>query len=385
MVRLDSRGVWVRRLSVATLVAVVACAGDGPATSLPPVPRAGVGDPCFADADCPSEMCLSIGYCSAPCADDRDCGTSHGYVCGVGTGGVHQCVPQCPSTLYHYVCVGGVSTACAVAGSPSDCETCGCGPSRRCDPGVGCVSLGGYPGEACLTDSECRSSNCSRLAGVCRVAIGDSCSAHDCDLCVVRTSGSSYCSSECRTDADCDGDVCFGSFGPEYFTCRPRCSGASDPSCPGSCQLVGDMRFVCTCTGCTTLALRGVGQECNDDAMCAASACLGRVLCVGAECQGFGYCTTSCTTDAACGAEGRCVDVPCVEGPTIECGHVCLPACGADGTCDPTYSPYHCAALPDVDGSTVMVCDARLADGDGPCRTGRDCESGNCVSATCAP
>lgn len=90
-----------------------------------------------------------------------------------------------------------------------------------------------------------------------------------------------------------------------------------------------------------------VGSACGE--------CDGDLVCV-ADVPG-GYCTTQCSTNADCGADGACVE------------NVCYRACGDDTDCRPSYA---C-----MNAGDVSVCD--VGESTGP---GSEGEAGNCAN-TC--
>ncbi|AUX38979.1 uncharacterized protein SOCE26_003610 [Sorangium cellulosum] len=169
-----------------------------------------------------------------------------------------MCLPACASDEYDsFVCLGDTSAACeyAVAREPGVfCEQCGCGPSLRCEPGVGCLPKRRL-GEPCEDDGDCVSDNCSIDEHVCRVAVGAACTAENCDICYVEPSGWSFCSRYCHGDGRWHGcgerGECVASdqFHLDGSECWPVCTGSDPAECPGYCLLLEENLKVCDCFG----------------------------------------------------------------------------------------------------------------------------------------
>jgi hypothetical protein len=371
-----------------TLMLLGACDG-GRAT--PPDRLGGRFEYCERNAECQSGYCLLSaigGRCSLPCTSTSECDpATTGTQCGLGPDGTMACVPACGAPDSGYACVDGVSVACERVDDDRQCLACGCDPSLRCEPGVGCLAKSEVGGN-CRQDSDCRTGNCSTFAGVCRVPVGQACTANDCDRCLTAAGGWSYCSRECDDVEQCNGDQCLGSPETGFFTCRPGCTSFGDASCPGTCQYPsdgGELFCACDYQTCPTVEPpRQVGQPCYSDSHCATGACYAHRECGGPfkdECIDRGVCTQACESDASCGAGNTCVAVPCVEGQTTECGKLCLPTCSDAEPCD-AYT--FCVARPAAGGATAMVCDARQPEG-ASCWSGLDCQSGKCIDRRCAP
>lgn len=325
------------RLHVVSLasmtLALVACVGggDGP----PPVPTGSRCD--WDDGACESGLCRDF-VCTEACTSDADCAGN--------AGGLVQC---------------GLANVCVVP----------------------LADLG----ETCTGDRDCRSGNCSAVAGVCRVPLETACDATNCDICLSDGSGWSYCSRDCIYDAgiECPEDRCVGYLDQNFFYCWPSCTG-----CRGECRTTSDgsIRYCDARLGTDwtmTSAPAAELQPCRFDSMCSEGTCLAAPSCDSrsSSCTGSrGYCSAACSSDADCGG-GHCVDVPCDAGSTDpNCGPRCLPGCEVGSGFNPCspLADATCRALRGVDGSSVGVCDPRNDDG-GRCRTDDDCASGACSSA----
>jgi hypothetical protein len=363
---------WLAVVAVAAAQLVGGCSSDG---SSPKVP---VGKYCQSDPECGGGGFCLENKCSKPCKEDRDCSQddsgAYPLVCGVDPQGASSCVPDCEHND-GYVCLDGVSTACAQA--PDDqCETCGCPNSQRCEPGVGCMPKRAA-GEPCKSDDDCNTDNCSDFAGVCRVPIGSACTASNCDTCL-SAEGWSYCSKECGGNYECAGGLCLGYAG--VFYCRPPCSSFSDDSCPGqSCKLFIDEQtrqqaYHCDCANsgdCKWLEEpHPLGSTCRGDSECAGQLC-DRVVTRTDELGRFefgGLCSQPCKTSAECGAGFACAAVGQPH---------CLP------TCETSCGIGSCVSLPTTEGQSAGMCWVKRAEGS--CWEPNDCQSGSCAGGNCAP
>ena len=330
-----------------------------------------IGERCTTDADCATGVCLAANgaserVCTSPCTTDAECATGAGVgslVCGravcASPEGCLQCVPRCGGGS-GYTCVDGVSTDCVFADG-THCLDCGCANAAdHCVREVGCMPPGPV-GAACILDRDCASRSCSTFAHVCRVAVGAPCNTTNCDACLGLPDGTTHCSRECRTPADCNGEACVGSTALSYFECRP-------PVCAG--------------TACTVArAPRAVGEACHADAECGSGTCFSTQRCVGSECIGEGWCSGPCTASSDCGPGTSCVLIPCAAGQTAGCGSVCLHACS--GFTDCGVFGGSCSALETPERTLASVCDVRRDAGRG-CADDRECLSARCVSRTCA-
>jgi hypothetical protein len=368
---------WMR----AAVVAAVLMAGlpvQGCSSPSDAGPKLEVGAWCGANADCPGGFCLERS-CSKHCSADADCAEYGGLACGVDASGERSCVPQCGSFGSHYACIAGVATSCEVA-SDQYCEDCGCPSTQRCEPDQGCMPKRPV-GEPCKTDDDCNTDNCSSFAGVCRAPIGAACDSTSCDVCLV-ADGWSYCSRECSGNSECGSGLCLGN--ADTFYCRPPCSSFSDASCPGSkCDVFIDdlshrTSYYCDCVDSQTCkwtaSAHPLGQECRYDSDCEGNLCDR----VGTKIDPFygrlfeGMCSQPCATTAECGAGFACAMVGSPH---------CLPTCTDPDT--DTCAIGDCVGLPTAEGASANLCWIKRAGGE--CVEPTDCQSGNCVSGSCAP
>ncbi len=145
-----------------------------------------IGDFCTAKTDCAQGLCFE-GSCTMECRSSDDCAGTLLEACGVTAEGSF-CMRGCEYFRLGVTCIDDVPTACSVAGE-GHCEDCGCPSTLRCEDGA-CVEKLAV-GEPCAESTDCKSDNCSDFAGICRVPVGASCDASNCDGCLV-SSGSSY-------------------------------------------------------------------------------------------------------------------------------------------------------------------------------------------------
>lgn len=354
-------------------------------------------------------------HCVMSCSSDEDC-TADVFT-GACTNGFCEfaCTGERTRLYGDRLCVGGREIECAEL-DDSYCDVCeGRCPGQRCVMQVGCAPLSNV-GEPCDSDSDCRTNNCSLFAGVCRVPLETDCDDTNCDLCI--SDGPwSYCSRECRSTSDCPGERCAGSSGgptkTDYFYCRPPCTAA----CPGECTSNTSGTRLCTAPAGVSWSMSDPTRpllapcryqaHCGDAECAAAPSCVRPRLACGTD---RGYCTTECSSDAECGADGNCVMLSCPPGVTEGCGMRCLPSCELNPICS-SIAGAHCSELPNALGQLVRVCDPRnrltayctqhqhcassncsstfqcvAAEGSSngtPCGVASDCASGNCQAGTC--
>jgi len=213
---------------------------------------------CIADSECGADGQCIKGSCAKSCTTSAECNTIS--VCGIAPNGSRRCVPICTDHYIpiqgdipiqgfndlstRYACVNGVSTACLRL-DDTHCVACGCGPNLVCTD-TGCAPKRAV-GEACRTDLDCISDNCSSKIGTCRVPVGQPCNQTNCDLCRINADTAyQYCSRACVNSSSCRGGVCINE------TCFPMC----DASCPGECRAFtgnGTGGIYCPCYPCNTL------------------------------------------------------------------------------------------------------------------------------------
>lgn len=332
-----------------------------------------VGKQCLSSKDCASGQCFE-GSCTIECESSDDCESTKLPACGVTEIG-SLCMRGCDLFRQDYTCVDEAPTACSIAGD-GHCEDCGCPSSQRCDEGE-CIDK--LPvGDACTSDSDCKSDNCSDFAGVCRVPVGATCDETNCDGCLVST-GSSYCSRRCDGSSQCGAGECLGSESEGYF-CRMPCNGFSDPACPGSrCDLATGTpatEYFCDCLDTRACvwneAPHPLGARCSDDSTCESGLCDSGP--VGSSVSNYslvGLCTKPCATNQDCDDGFLCIR------PQDKA--ICLPVC------DTTCAIGTCLAATDIEGgSGHQVCWAKAPLG-AFCRQFADCQTGNCVAQKCAP
>ncbi len=376
----------------------------------------GVGDSCDDSEPCSIGLtCTEVKgdtapwgatrVCTTACASDADC-ASFGLVCGTIADGSRGCLASCASQP-HAPCIDGIPTACAVAG-PTECELCGCAPTERCEPGVGCEPRR-QVGEPCTRDGDCNTDNCSVYNRVCRVAMGQNCTADNCDVCMSANDGWSFCSRICDFDSVCGAGNCLRMYEGWDYMCYPSCSSSSDESCHGDCWY-GSANLYCDCSNCAiTSAKRPLGASCTGAGDCQSGTCLTRSTYDSSR-EDYvysGLCSGDCSSHAECSSSARCVGIPCVDAEMEGgCGGHCLPLCSSelpcqsgecrsftlDGTevvnvCDPRFSDGHACDDPDDCASltcTRGICGtpAPLANGEG-CTLSAECASNNCVASIC--
>ena len=337
------------------------------------------GDICMAATECAGGVCEQ-GQCLTECKSNEDCRGAHRDeqsafldTCAVTQTG-KRCLASCVYLATDFTCIDDVPTACSVAGE-GHCEACGCPSTLRCVAGQ--CSEKAAVGEPCNRRSDCKSDNCSGFAGVCRQPVGASCTTANCDLCITGTSsGSSYCSRECASSADCGAGECV-SFGNEYY-CQLPCPGLGEPPCPGGCRYTsgGSGREVlyCDCRypECRVMAdLHPLGASCTDDSICESGNCDMAATSSDPLHGGTSYrgiCSKPCAASNDCGAGFSCA--------AVETPH-CLPHC--ESNC----SGGTCLDLPTVEGETSKLCWAKHGEGSF-CVGASDCQTGNCIKGACA-
>lgn len=221
-----------------------------------------LGSNCELNADCDSSLCLSgaathqadteVAFCSQSCSVDDDCefsARSGGMICATGPSGAQICAPPCHEPN-GFACVGGDTVACSQVGD-GYCAQCGCPTGERCSLEQKCEPLASE-GDGCEGDADCLSDNCGS-GGQCRVAIGDSCDASNCDMCLSQGSWS-FCSRECEIQQECDGVAyCLKPAGTDGFSCKPICNAENDTdACPVDCKRAEnrDTDWYCECEDC---------------------------------------------------------------------------------------------------------------------------------------
>jgi hypothetical protein len=383
---------------------------------------------------CVSLVCDTDGKCGIANGDPTCTSTTGATVCrstlcattGPNAGKCEQCVanttcaaatPVCDATANTCVVCNGddgatATDACPTSALPfcTQAGTCGaCASDADCTNGTHagafCNTTTGACGSSCTTDSECGAGNwCNKVtaAGLCqpKVQNGSPVPGGACNGAVATRA---CVAGVCDTDKDCgyaNGDgAC--TTGTATTVCRSgicatagansgRCVACSTSStCSGASP-------VCDATSNTCVACNG------DDGTTATAACPGTTAPYCTTTGACGTCTTnaSCsgtshggafcdTTSGACGSACK-LDTDC---PT---GDWCDDLSGT-GICQPRTAngagvPGGSCGTNDSIGARACVssvCDAKgndcgYANGDGPCTTNAQCQSGDCVSGTCA-
>lgn len=134
---------------------------------------------CVSDADCPANSgCVDLPCVGASTDESRSCGTHCLPKCSEST----DCIGTCHTMTTAQAVIDtfcdprrGDNQAC---NSADDCVSDKCGTGNTCTPIAGKAN-----GSACLTSTECASSNC--VGGACRgkSLMGDPCTvANDCSV-----------------------------------------------------------------------------------------------------------------------------------------------------------------------------------------------------------
>lgn len=389
------------------------------------------------------EICRD-GFCREACLSDVDCSAPRG-VCDVSTGICVSCVQPtdcgenatCESTECVFFCESDV--ACGAAEfcdeSTGVCEARECSAPTDCRGGFDCRDFRCVPLEPIVCEAgntrcndaadgviTCGRDGTEELEAPCGseqlcVEEADDASCVDV-LCAPFEIGciSAQTAFACdelgvsRTEFDCgDGRYC------DAGVCKPLVCEAGTVICDGNllvtCDELGAEVTVQACSETAACVASAAGCVCVDGA-CEARVCTpGAGRCVGAAAQscsadGLGYeDPVTCDADELCVA-GACLERRCTAG-TRECIGETLVVCNADGTnrtetdcaaseqlCTATGAGAACSPRvcePDsvgceVDGATVLTCDARGAVLTATrCATGTYCNGGACLDQLCAP
>lgn len=381
---------WAQRVALAACLLLSACtqtpdpADDGPRGSSR---RLEAGETCSLDLECREGLICHASRRVCICVSDASC--ARGEHCNPFTG---ACVPEIAGCLADEDCADDQwcdrsSRVCLHL--RAFCESCErnaqCGPGNRCVRQEG--SAFGFCGSACASDDDCplRATHC--FAGQC--VPNTTCA--DLRPCVADTL------LPCSRDLDCPpqaAQIC------EAGRCVAEHSGCAYGR---SCDPVSRV-CVPSCAA---------DEECGNDARCVAGACHPVLRCAhDEECpwgeicrrepgQGEGVCSQSCTSDASCPLEERCVPVGgrfvCVEGCEEDAD--CLPwkRC-LDGVCTEGFCQTSAVCAPcerceqgrceAVEGTFCKSCGTEGFDptcGPGAlCVNGAcapPCEAGECPSA----
>ena len=312
--------------------------------------------------------------CSKACTSDGECDSR--TACGVGPDGSQMCLGFCNPGPENIACVDGRSTACE-ATDGTHCEQCGCAAADYCREGEGCFPMADLGG-ACDVDAGCTQKNCDKYLQVCRVPVGQACTADNCEACMSQ-GGWSYCSRECESSTDCNGGVCAGSVQFGRF-CHLQCARYDRGACPEECAELGAPLgepgpMFCPCESCTVaVAPRPLGARCKSDAECTSRRCFD-----GGIFDMRGFCSQPCEASADCGEGSVCADIPCAPNETESCGKWCSTICAAPAEC---VAGGYCHPLVSTEGEPVSACDLKLPAGE-TCTSASECQSGVCVEGRC--
>ena len=321
----------------ATTNACVVCNGDDgatgtdtcPTSALPFCAPAGTCGKCATDADCangihPGPFCNpASGACGSTCQIDSECGAGN-WCNGVTAAGLCQPKVQNGSPVPGGACSGAIAARACVAGVCDPDKSCGyANGDGACTTGAGSVV--------------CRSGICASTGS----------SAGKCVACATSSTCSSLtpvCDSTSNTCVACDGD--------DGTNTTHGCPGTAAPYCAatGAC---GTCTSNTACTGPSH-----AGPLCNTMS---------------------GACGTTCKVDADCAAGDWCDDLAGAgicqpetpNGATVPGG-----SCGID---DAVGARACASRVCDSNGN-----DCGYANGDGPCATDAQCQSGICDRGNCS-
>ncbi len=263
--------------------------------------KGNIGDSCTTGSDCLSSTCadtsldpgLTGGYCTILGCNTTNKPCPAGSTCIDPGAGVSLCFATCdPGT---HVCRSGYVCQPDLAGNPGK-GFCApqCTKASDCPAGAVCDTAdGGY----CSTPPTCDPASPS-------CASGTTCTATS------QSSTGGFCFPDCTSISDCkSGEVC-----------QPTAAGSSAGVCvPPPCTGNNDCPVGATC-----VAQASGLDYCAPPKTCTGSCSDSTTSCVG------GYCLPKCsgsTSDADCAAIQTGLTCNDAAG-------VCMPACGAGGTCD---------------------------------------------------
>jgi hypothetical protein len=221
---------------------VVACTASSETTS-----RKAAGWACAQDSDCePGLFCdseevrSSRYFCKKPCTGNAECGDD---TCGLTGSGQRACGPRCdPSSSTESIydgkprdllCVDGARVPCLFA--PVDTCRCECPEGEHCrikDARPVCAPARPL-GEPCDAHLQCASGHCGGdiQARVCQVAVGQKCTADNCERCQ-----NGYCQANCDGIRECpDETVCIHESFSNTSGCRLKCSDTKPCPAPLKC------------------------------------------------------------------------------------------------------------------------------------------------------
>jgi hypothetical protein len=259
-------------------------------------------DPCPALEECDEDAGCSGLSCSGGQCDAASCADGHnGLETGVDCGGASAC-PRCPVGQACVVDADCASNLCVSLSCAPQAESCIDARVSGAETGIDC---GGPdcaacpPGRPCMSNSDCRSAHCTN--GACALgAVGAACSSGtDCQWgnCVDSVCGLSTGTGACGNGADCGSGVC------EQGQCVR--SGASE-----TCAVHTDcLSLACSLGSCAlgvVGAQCGVDGDCLNDT-CRVGQCL--TAPVGGPCSANAECVTELCAAGACALGAA--DSPC--------------------------------------------------------------------------
>ncbi|HSZ82547.1 MAG TPA: hypothetical protein VLA14_09700 [Polyangia bacterium] len=322
-----------------------------------------LGQPCGADVECLSGICVE-----GVCCDDACGGACHSCALASSMG---HCTPLAAGAVDSKgVCVDEGATTC--------------GTNGRCDGSSGCQKY--KPGtvcapETCAGNVYTPASTCS-ATGQCAPPDSLPCAPYTCngnacfDACTVdqncvspNTCNSNSCGQKMRGASCSDPTTCLSGFCAQGVCCDTACAG----SCT-SCALSGALG---TCTNVPSDAQDPAGlcadegaASCGTNGKCEAGACeryAPGTSCEDSTCPGG---TTMFTPGSTCDGQGACVTPASSSCFPFQCGvTVCNASCTTDAECAaPAVCTNGSCGLKDV-GKT--------------CADGTECHSGFCAQGVC--
>jgi MYXO-CTERM domain-containing protein len=301
-------------------------------------PCARLGQPCGADTECSTGLCLDTGVgsrvCTARCVAGSGAACPDGGYCDAMACGEGLCRPagEGGGSPLGATCANGgdcISRFCAVqADGASVC-------ARSCTPGT----LSCFAGEVC-----------SALADACGACLASG-----------AVPGARGFGEPCRSDGECLSGFCFTDGDPA--ACGDSCAYRY---CTASCGAAGECPDGAHCREgiCVRGPLSDAGDTCVSDADCIAGVCV-------APPGGTPRCVEACSAEGACAESFVCVDGSCWPG-TMRPG-------------DPCAAPEDfCEGGLCVDVGGTLACVSACADV-GDCNSGTSCVAGPDGAGVCAP